>query len=250
MTTPDTDAATHRQVPDLWGHLGLIVTLLAGALVLVRLLAAAEWDGQLAVAILQASGTADVLSGALLSTAPLVLGMVLVLMGCRVPYILVRHRKRPTFWDVWQVVLILAVMTLTTWTAYVICLFVGTVAAVFFGVTDRTAPTAGLNSNKRLAISLLVSPIIGGLLFTSTPWMARESLEFTTGPSKPLVGYILSTNNDQLAVLTDSPRSIRFLPASDLKNRELCGKRQWFASTPLQLIGSMPEDRPECPKTK
>jgi hypothetical protein len=53
-----------RRIPDLWRHLGLIITMLAGAIVLIRLLAAPEWDQQLAMAILQVGGTGNVLVGA------------------------------------------------------------------------------------------------------------------------------------------------------------------------------------------
>lgn len=173
------DAAS-RRIPNLWDHLGLIITLLAGAIVLIRLLAAADWDQQLAMAILQASGTGNVLVGAVLSTLPHVLGMslVLVLVAGRVPYQLFRHQRRPSVWDVSQLVLIVLVMALTSWTYYLILLVAALILGIVLGINDRTTPTTGRNSNVRLIASLLVVPTLSALLFSNTPWMARESLEF------------------------------------------------------------------------
>jgi hypothetical protein len=98
-------------------------------------------------------------------------------------------------------------------TSYLILLGVGLVLACLFGINDRTMPTQGLNSNTRLIINLLVVPMVTLLLLNRTPWMPRESLELSGDPGGLVVGYVLSTANDQVAVWSTHPEGFAtFLP--------------------------------------
>lgn len=245
MTGSDAKRLRPPSAAKLWDHLGVVLTLLAGGLIIVRLLAVSGWDQQTAKAVLQHGGSSNLIIGALLSAFPAVLGTTLAFLGGRVPYRLFRIRRKPRLWDLWQMVMVALVLFATSGVYYLILFVAAIPLGIIFGINDRTMPTTGMNSNKRFFVALVISPAIVSLIFSDIPWMPREIVSYSDG-TKPTVGYVLKDDGERITLLVADPRAVLNVRSQIVKSRELCGSRS-VLNTPLIALVSTRDPYKECP---
>lgn len=186
-------------------EMGLTVTLLAGAVLTLRIMAVARFDTSTALAMLQTGGTGNVLVGAAVAVLP----VVPLYFGT--PFgVLARQRQREhgtwsaIAWAATPVVLASAVLP----PAYLLG-FVG-LTALGFSFADSLDVSALLAS-----LAVATSFVVIG----AQPWWPVEAV--TIMGEKPQMAYVVGRDGDELVLLTGA-HHIRRVPSASVVERGLC----------------------------
>src|SRR5579859_1936597 len=218
-------------------HIGALIFGAASTiLVALRLLSVARFNPETAYGILQASGTATVLIGTVISLIPSIaiisascLALMQIFKGIRAagpdPEAGAAPEADPIInFAIWASIFILALIALfTTPLRYA----PATVAVVVFipivGILRRRILKhlngAGGLVTATVAALLAASLVMTGVVF-GPPWMPAERLTFNN--AQPVTGYILAQNSSGLTVMLIRPRKIRYYGPNALTGQYVC----------------------------
>ena len=209
-----------------WGeHAALLVGATTVAFAGVRLLAIARFDTATAAAILQATGTGNVIVGTLLSLLPFVVALVTVL--CSV-VVFVDHSWCPLPRATMQWMLYIGCAL----TLFIVPLLLATIVVALgaamaitrwrrHGRADPDIRTLLTRSRfLRVEARVLLTFTVLAALVVPTPWLSLEQV--TTANGSTLVGYIAGESQEELVLLLDNNRAIRLVSKSDVTARTLC----------------------------
>lgn len=229
-----------------YDHLGLIVSGLVASVVIVRLLSISDWNSSTAAAILQHTGSANVILGIAVSAAPGVLSTLLSLGGCLMFYEWAHRRTWPSAWSVRVATITFLFLLLMANVAQIMLAALVWGAAALFGQLDRGVdPTDAKSQNHRAIGSLVFSSLLINVFLSTSPWLPLERV--LTGKGETLTAYVLSGDDTSTwVVLVSTPRKIEFIPPDKSRDRALCSNHYWYSTRLLDVLGSGP-DYLECP---
>jgi hypothetical protein len=97
---------------------------------------------------------------------------------------------------------------------------------------------------------MAAAPLLLLSVILASSWLPPE--EIRTTDHRDLLGYVLSTDGGWYSILTESPRYVTRLPASDVASREICHfDKGWFSVSLADLARSRnPSPAPSCPEPK
>lgn len=246
-------------------HLGLIIAGVSASLVVARLYGVAGFQIDTALAILQASGPANVVLGTAVSLAPLVLYYALAFVVVVISQIVI-SRRRPTVVEIAITAAVgisaIAILPPSAFLAALCAVVLG--GAIFAGEvylerrrkrrpkrgakpanepaksTDREGAASNTSTDAmrwlghwpmslRWMVGLFVGTLLPFTVLGSTPWVPSEALELRG--AAPRTGYVLGRDGNDLIVLTDEPRSVMRVPVSNIESRTICSyetARPWL----------------------
>lgn len=200
-------------------HVGLLLAALGVVLVACRLLAAAAYESDTALAILQASGTGDVVVGTALTLLPSAMALALAASIAAVVFLDKRAARRMAFAAGAVPAFVLAVTPTEADSApFVVCWLMSLVARSIWEEA-RIPKERSLLIRRRTTVGVGViaaMTVVGGALDT-TMWLPVETVRTGT---EVHVGYVLSAGSDKTVVLVDDDR--RVLHAGPATKRVLC----------------------------
>lgn len=236
-----------RYLPLLREHLGLAVGAGVVVLVAVRIAAVSNWHTTTAAALLQYTGGTNVLLGATIAAAPMLL---VYLMSFYVAHALWRHiveRQRPHAGTVVLIVaaviwmILISQLVVLGLAAFIIACGVGA------GFADRGRDRAAAQRENGRFVGVMVGTLFLTFYGTgSAPWLPPESI---TVEDEEFTGYVMGTDDsDRLVVLRRQPREVVFLDGGGGVDRSICARNSVWSGTLLQLIGGDSRPTyPECP---
>lgn len=214
-------------------HLGLIVSALVGLVVVIRILSTANWDYQTARAILQGGGTASVIFGATMSVVQSVLPVILLLIIALLPYRWVyTGRWRGPFLSL-SAVVCFGMLGLTSPAIYLIGgIVLMLIGAILFALVDRSQSATKATAQNRRVYFVIFFALVFSALGNDQPWLPREVVVLRQ--EDPIEGYVLRDTQDTWwYILTHSPREVRHVRASQIKDRWICDPNQSWLFDPL-----------------
>ena len=221
------------------GHIGLLVSTAAGAVIVARLLLISGYNYETAVTLLVTQGTATVIFGSLLGVAyvlPTAFFMTLLFIAVREQY--ETGTVSAGVVVAYYVVGAIAVVTSPLVIAGTIALCmafvtVEVVRAVREHADARTQREPGAvredpdhytrYAAARNIIALWAVVVGAQVLIAAPPWMPAERVQVGGDEGKDaIVGYVLENANDEIVVLKDSPREVVRLKNPDGFDRTYC----------------------------
>jgi len=210
---------------DSWNweeHLTLIVGAGSTAIVMMRLLAVADFDPETAFAILQSVGTTTVVIGTLLAS----IWVVVAFAGMAIMRYFVQHGinswRRAAFDRAIFVGSIVILLTAPTAAALLVIIM-----AIMWMRVRRTCTEVGKESVKparafgEFVLGIAIALVI---LLGAYPWIPLERISVST-QAKAHVGYVLRADSETIVVLDDKRRRIEYLERKGLTvSRELCNR--------------------------
>lgn len=233
---PDRPGGTGSAQQRGTGSWGLANNLYKGALVFggistiliaLRLLSAAKANPETAYGILQASGTANVIIGTVLSLIP---SIALIGASCLVlDRIFSKFSKSPELdqaaeLGIWTSICALFLIALFTipfryWEVPAAVVVALILARIFRQrIEDARKKKTGRHVAKAVA-GLIAGLFLLGVIL-SPPWMPAEKLTFTN--AKPVTGYVLDQSQSGLTVLAVDSRQILYYGPKDLATEAAC----------------------------
>jgi hypothetical protein len=213
-------------------HLPLAVTGLASGLVFIKLFAISHGNIQTVRAIVNVSGTVEVIFGILLGALPLIGSLLffVALANARPSYPLV---TRIYLFVLAASGLVIVVVTTPgdqiTGTA-ISTVLMGGLAITFWqpdfvehegeksgGGAALEQETISLNSLKHI---LVILGLVILFLPSDIPWLPAEDVMLDNGDH--IVGYVLGVEEGSVVVLTEQERVIERVDLSDIRSRRLC----------------------------
>ena len=226
------------------GQLSLILTLTAAVIIALRLLVIATWSRRTALAILQTAGSAQVITGVLVSTigtaGGAAVGLYLVVRG----FFLAAGRRRPRAVD-WIVILVAAVLELIVVPLYLVPItFAVLIGAIGVGFWRGREPLvrARYQSMKTHVARLLAITGMGLaalviVLIDNRPWLPPENVTLASN-AHVQTGYVLHLDEHDLTLLIGNrPREVVHIIDPQVVRREICGGVSiWWDVAPLKNI--------------
>lgn len=226
-------------------------------LVALRLLAVAWFDFPTALAILSENGTGSVVVGFVVTTGVPVIGMV-SLIGSAM-WIAMADRSMWAWAALLAALALNVVLVPLSWFVVVIPLagvwwFVGRASRHGKSESETPPPQPRTGLKPPWWDDLIPGAFVGLLLMATllngSPWLPAEVLTVDSN-SKPIVGYMLNDDNDQLVVLTKDKRLIRRYPITSVTDRRVC-------RAPVSIIAGLslaarirnPAEPRPCPTAK
>jgi hypothetical protein len=240
------EASQHQGANWDWkSQLAIILTGLAAIFISLRLLSVSAFEIETANAILQNIGTTAIIVGTLTAIVgpiiPIVAVMLVVLASDQ-------FRKIPKY-----------IIVAASGAVIVLVIFVSPVVFLLF--TLIALPVAILNKYGLIPVrpALVRSSIVvaSAILFIvvalgTDPWLPSEKLVFA-GSTRPVIGYVLSTADGNIAVLENKPREVKYFRIQDLKSRSVCSLTTAASSAlanplslPNLLFGVQRANYPPC----
>jgi len=248
------DEATHSVI-DWSKHIGLFVGGLTTLIIALRIFGTAHWDLDTAFGILSENGTANVLTGSLLSSLPLVFVAALVIAE---PWIWWRYnigtQAERTGLIFLTIALILVAVLIAPFYLLVLALAIRLFVALFRFVRHRNRrrkkqPKSGYTKLPRVSrfeLITIVSNLFIAVLFISItrPWLPSEVIELN-GSYETV--YTLNTTGEYATVLLHSPRKIVQVE-QELLVGEYCRHSDYSLLTVNTSLILDEERYPECPE--
>ena len=237
-----------RVTPKLETHIGLVITLITGLVIMFRLLGMADWNQATAMAILHENGTSGILIGAFLSILPFIASTIIILIAVRTPYHLAKNGARPAARDLYYLLTLALIMIIIGPMIYLTLLLFGSLIAILTGLVDRSRPADTISrQNQRIYISTIGAPLVASLILGSTPWLPREVITTTDPASEKVVGFVLRSDGESFVLLKNQPRSIQYIRPDTIKTRALCGRQSWLETNLLGIVGGDIARYDDCP---
>ena len=175
-----------------FAQMALIVTWLVALVVAVRLLVVSTWSRRTALAILQTGGTANVVTGVIVSTFAIACGAALCLYLIARLYSVVANEHAPTRTD------LIVVVTVVLWEVLIVPLYIVaiTIVVVALVVAAGRYRRGRLSAGGKLAnprIMGLVGVVVGVLvvlLVDNRPWLPPENITLGQKP-EVITAYVL-----------------------------------------------------------
>jgi hypothetical protein len=228
---PSHPGTVRRALTELQPHMTLVVSAVLTTLVVLRVAIASGFDVSVALAMLTAGGSAQVLLGIAVSLLPFGFFAGASLSA---PY-LVRYLRGTNDW-VFNVVaagsFFLLVAALTPWFG-----FIGAVLLFGMGLRPRKDP----RPLPRFFYLALFSVVVV-FLFYNAVWLPPEVME-VDGHGQVL-GYLLNDDGRWATILVDDPREILIVHSSALESRQACSVDEFPRTIPQQLSGK--PSQPDC----
>jgi hypothetical protein len=222
--------------------LPVLVAIISTLFVAIRLLAVSAFDPETADGILQASGTAQVLTGTALSTA----GPVALLVATLCYLVLTRTDVPDIKYTLRILVVCLVLFSAISTPLYLL------VTLILLSVTMISGARVGGGRVNITRFNITAALIQLVLIAAISPlWLPLERLEIRS--SKPVTAYVLSTTDQDVTILIPKPKKIRHIDTSDLVGRIPCRPRQSFRqslsnfSLAMVIFGSQTAKYPSCP---
>jgi hypothetical protein len=206
-------------------HIGLVLAFTTSIWVVFKLLSVCRYRPVTALALLQAAGVTNVLSGMFVMNVSLVLfGAAATLL-----YLLIGFGPTPVPPLAWIVLLgamALVALLLVPWTAALGLLvtvgFVGTSAWISTSARVRRAWKAPAVRSPTLPRIAAISYVAITVLITLTSQMWLPSGRIETRDDDVLVGYVVSDDGFWTTVLREKNRTIVRIPADSILTRQVC----------------------------
>lgn len=240
LNPPSKDKVTHL---DWAAHIGVIISFSGTVIVVVKLLAVAGWDQNTAFAILEKSGTGNVLIGTLLASMPTLITLTLIAYTPRIEgFIAGKNPAERGALRLLQVSVLTVIVHIVSM-AYFFSI-TGTVAAYHLSAIMRRRKSnittvrkrAGKYNGKDQSVTNLEATTVFAaiVIFTSlgslsTPWMPAE--EYNT-QNENFTGYVLFDNNEDAYVLNQQSRDVMKINSTNLTGK-LCAQGKSIATTPI-----------------
>jgi len=225
-------------------HSALVIAVATFSLVVLRILAVARFDVQVALALLQAADPAKLLLALAVSLAPTCGTALSVLAGAAIVLGIVQGRARRYFLSFAAGAILLAVYAAPVG-GFIFGGIMGVAIALATWVFTRRqrASGASLGSTGMTFIDWLV---FGGfaisIVLQAIPWVPSERLTFGDGTAT--AGYVVSEEAGWTRILSVE-RAIVVVPSTKITARELCSDAIWSERTLIQLLDRQP-DEPSC----
>jgi hypothetical protein len=197
-------------------------------LIALRLLSVAKANPETAYGILQASGTANIIIGTVLSLIPSIalIGASCLILG----RIFAKFLKSPELSQaaelgVWTSICALLLIALFTipfryWEAPAAVIVALILAGIFRKrIEDVRKKKAAARRVAKAAAGLIAGLFLLGVIL-SPPWMPAEQLTFTK--AKPVTGYVLDQSQSGLTVLAVGSRQILYYGPNELSTETAC----------------------------
>jgi hypothetical protein len=251
-------------------HLGLLAGAGLAFASATRLASVSRFDIDTAYAVLQSTGTANVLVGTLVGFVPVVAMLAATLCIVLQDRAKVRGDRRQLEASWYLLLLALAIaVCLVPW-----AILVGFPVFVALGAASSTLwrrrrprhsqhplgaqyrrQRAMERTQRLIAVPLTLLAV--AVVASPDPWLPRERLQLTDDTT--VVGYVLSRDEHVVEVLRDSDRQFIRIEATRVSSRELCRRRdpetmperlskRFFESRPPLAVFSDRGSYPECPK--
>lgn len=195
-------------------HIPLILTVASSVFVALRLLSVSAFEIQTANAILQNIGTTGVIVG----TVTAIVGPMIPIAAVTVVVFAGDQLKSAPKYAIFAATVVI----------FIAVVFVSPVIFLLFALV--ALPVAILNLFGRIpvnpihvrsAVIIATAVLLVAVSLGTDPWLPSERLGFV-GTAKPLIGYVLSTDDRSIAVLENKPREVEYFKIEDLKSRSLC----------------------------
>lgn len=242
----------HAQQWNWRGNLPLIIGSVSTFVIVMRLLSVAAFEPETAYGILQASGTATIIIGTIIS----LLGPFGMEAVAFLAYSVLSRRSTSDHSRTVQITLLMLASIVTLFTAPVLLFGVLLFDALLYAsirmygprVTNRVGMkvTDSRRANVialRIVLSFLA---LGACYFViiTPPWLPAERIEVKKSPA--VIGYVLGTTSGEVAILTMQPRRVIILDISDITERSLCSAGGTFGTATLSAILGQSAKYPRC----
>lgn len=129
---------------------------------------------------------------------------------------------------------------------FVVLLFWLTVAGFGFRGLVRTLGTIASLAAVVYVIRLYPLPVNNAYYtqLLQRPWLPAEKITFTS--RSPLIGYVMSSTNVSMELLTNNDRSVLFIPNGTIRQQEICQISAPAATKPLVTLISVEASIPLC----
>lgn len=221
-------------------HIGLIVGTGASTLIALKLLAVAGWDLNTAFGILSTSGTANVLTGALLALLPTLYALLALLVFPEFERRLSQRtdveRAAARLFAVWPVILLLYISPIYLLIAVMILGLILTLISVIRRHRKRSEQSSSIESppSRFERTSVLMSCVaMVSFASLSTPWLPPETIVTEEGEE---AAYLVDTSDGQVTVLLAQDRELKRIDASHLTGDYCQMSTHWAQSTVRQAI--------------
>lgn len=256
-----------RVVDNSWNwkeHIPLLITGISILFISIRLLSVANYDFETADGILQSSGTASVVIGALIPTIGYITLPAALSLGAMLTIGEIDKSSRPFAW-VLAAFLFVASVFVAPASAFAITVFWGLLLLIVVLVARRQSrsqeknPRTRLSSRKSRTRKLPIYTIAAWTIFivintavNSVPWLPAEVI--VSGRMRPFTGFVLGETVSDVTILTSQTRQIVHVAPSAIISRTVCRQRGvayggFFVETIPTLIGG-PDNSgyPTCPQ--
>lgn len=228
---------------DWTSQIGVAVSLIGAALIATKLLAVAGWDPNTAFAILDKSGTTDVLVGSILAIMPSLLTFIVIFSTQRIEsFIATKNPAERGALRLLQMVALLFVSyivpvaqfasVLTTILFYYLLKFFRTKKSKKGSGTPqaRKRKQKDDQSITRFEANTVATVLVTLSVFASlsTPWMPSEQYK---GPDGKDTGYVLSDDGSEAYVLNKAKREVVRLPSKELMGTLCTQGKSWATSS-------------------
>ena len=218
------------------GHLPLVGAIALFAATALRLIVAARGSSTTGLAILQHSGTANALMGTVLDLVKFAIAAIPAVIYKAAPYPVMDWTFAAT---AAIAVSLFAVSPVELVLASVLVIWLGrmpwmqsrdTEKHVSTRIDDGSAdgPTAEPPhrsdmpdaARRAVFVTMFVSVSMSVLIVSDAMWLPPEEV-YIEGRSRPVVGYVLDTAEDSIAILLEGPREVRQY-AAPVSRRRIC----------------------------
>lgn len=248
-------------------HIGLILGTVSALFVAIRILSLAQFNPETAYGILEAGGTAAVIIGALLSAVGQI--ALIISMICVITIIIRRSAKEVKYEaQLIFVGILFGLVSIVTAPFLLLCLAAATIGIGWIRarssyrrldkrvaeVVARNDP-AELNSAreelektredaqqrmKAASFQLMIGAaiVLGLFTLTAPPWYPSEKLDVKG--FHPQTVYVLSEDQNEIAVLNANTRQLEYFDVHLVESRELCSYGRSSVADALLNYESLP----------
>ncbi|MFE9691550.1 hypothetical protein [Micromonospora sp. NPDC005806] len=215
-----------------------IAAVLAVPLSAFRILVVADYNQTVALAIVANSGGADLAVALLVLAIPTAL--YLLAMGLAAEVGSAGCRDRPPKVIFLLVVVSYITLTAVHWFDLALYALLPLAIAAWFYFADRTkSQEESRDENKRFLKGIVLSTLLISLT-SSSMWLAPERLVVDGTPKR---GYVLKSEDNEIAVFFEDKNAVLRLPKEKVKDRQYCSPS---SGNPLHRTTS--KALPRCPR--
>ena len=231
-------------------HIGLILSILLSALVILKIYAVSGWSPLTATGIISLSGTNQVIFGSILASLPIIYFFMFIFLIPRITKKIELSKrsgieKTAVLTHTWP-----ATLSVFIFPPYLVFVFFGVALTLIFIALIIRRKNQKLNQKDKVSrfesnTILLSSIAMVVFLNLHIPWMPSKIID-TLDMGKQ-TGYVLSSDSQTTYILLHKPRQIIEIPSNSIKSSQLCElSKHWTNYTILQLL-SGDKGYPKCP---
>lgn len=224
----------------LHDHPATVLSLLAGALVILRLIGVTGYHLDVALALLGAAGPANVLIGTAITLIPYFLPSLAALALAVALFAPAFAGHRRAALAVAALVLVLAAEASPVF----LLAFMVPISVVAAILQRRRPPATRADAPSDWEWVPMVVPAFGMLLVFNSPWLAPEVVGVE---GNHVFGYVVSSDGEWTTILDDSDREVLIVDSSSVSSRTPCQLRPNVLTVTLPELLRPRVEVPLCP---